>query len=85
MWLVARRRRNKRIRRAAERQHREGDVQIPRLIDKFKCIATAQVATSADEAFNLGYFMHQKDSIVRNAARNISEAKKKCLSWPMIT
>jgi len=57
----------------------EGDVQIPRLIEKFKTIATAQVATSADEAFKLGYLKHNKDSIVRNVARNISEAKKKVL------
>jgi 3-hydroxyacyl-CoA dehydrogenase len=58
---------------------KEGDVQIPRLIDRFRTIATAQVATSADEAFKYGYFKPEKDSIVRNAARNISEAKKKVL------
>jgi 3-hydroxyacyl-CoA dehydrogenase len=65
--------------RLSDEISKEGDVQIPRLLDKFKCIATAQVATSADEAFNFGYFLPQKDSIVRNAARNISEAKKKVL------
>lgn len=65
--------------RLSDEINREGDVQIPRLIDKFKTIATAQVATSADEAFTYGYFQHQKDSIVRNSARNISEAKKKVL------
>ena len=58
---------------------REGDVQIPRLIDKFKTIATAQVATSANEAFNYGYLLPTKDSIVHNVARNISEAKAKVL------
>ena len=58
---------------------REGDVQIPRLIDKFKTIATAQVATSANEAFNYGYLLPTKDSIVHNVARNISEAKAKAL------
>ena len=58
---------------------KEGDVQIPRLIDRFRTIATAQVATSADEAFKYGYFKPEKDRIVRNAARNISEAKKKVL------
>lgn len=57
----------------------EGDVQIPRLIDRFKTIATAQVATSAYEAFNFGYLQHEKDSVVHNAARNISEAKKRVL------
>lgn len=58
---------------------REGDVQIPTLIDKFKTIATAQVATSAYEAFNYGYLLPQKDQVVHNAARNIAEAKAKVL------
>jgi 3-hydroxyacyl-CoA dehydrogenase len=59
---------------------REGDVQIPTLIDKFKTIATAQVATSAYEAFNLGYLLPQKDQVVHNTARNIAEAKAKVLA-----
>jgi 3-hydroxyacyl-CoA dehydrogenase len=59
---------------------KEGDVQIPTLIEKFKAIATAQVATSAHEAFNMGYLSHQKDRAIPNAARNISEAKKTVLS-----
>jgi 3-hydroxyacyl-CoA dehydrogenase len=65
--------------RLSDEMASEGDVQIPRLIEKFKTIATAQVATSADEAFNIGYLLSKKDSIVRNSARNISEAKKKVL------
>ncbi len=59
---------------------REGDVQIPTLIDKFKTIATAQVATSAYEAFNYGYLLPQKDQVVHNTSRNIAEAKAKVLS-----
>jgi 3-hydroxyacyl-CoA dehydrogenase len=58
----------------------EGDVQIPTLIEKFKTIATAQVATSAHEAFNYGYFLPKKDKVVPNTARNISEAKKTVLA-----
>ncbi|MCE7922234.1 MAG: 3-hydroxyacyl-CoA dehydrogenase/enoyl-CoA hydratase family protein [Haliscomenobacteraceae bacterium CHB4] len=65
--------------RLSDEISKEGDVQIPRLIDKFKTIATAQVATSAYEAFNYGYLLPTKDSVVHNAARNISEAKKKVL------
>lgn len=65
--------------RLSDEISREGDVQIPRLIDKFKTIATAQVATSAYEAFNFGYLLPQKDAVVHNTARNISEAKKKVL------
>lgn len=58
---------------------REGDVQIPRLIDRFKTIATAQVATSAHEAFKFGYLKHEKDHVVPNTARNIAAAKSKVL------
>ncbi len=65
--------------RLSDEISKEGDVQIPRLIDRFKTIATAQVATSAYEAFNFGYLLPQKDSVVNNTARNISEAKKKVL------
>ncbi|MFM2268070.1 MAG: hypothetical protein RL757_1511 [Bacteroidota bacterium] len=56
----------------------EGDVMIPTLIEKFKAIATAQVATSAQEAFKFGY-LTSKDSVVANVQRNIGEAKKKVL------
>jgi 3-hydroxyacyl-CoA dehydrogenase len=58
----------------------EGDVQIPTILEKFKAIAQAQVATSAHEAFNFGYLQHQKDSIVLNKDRNIADAKKKVLA-----
>ena len=64
--------------RASDTFH-EGDVQINILIERFKTIAQAQVATSAHEAFNLGYLTHEKDSIVLNKDRNIAEAKKKAL------
>lgn len=57
----------------------EGDVQIPTLIEKFKTIALASVATSAQEAFNRGYLLRKKDSVVVNTMRNIAEAKQKVL------
>jgi 3-hydroxyacyl-CoA dehydrogenase len=63
----------------ASDQFFEGDVQIPTIIEKFKAIAQAQVATSAHEAFNFGYLQKQKDSIVLNKDRNIADAKKKVL------
>lgn len=65
--------------RASDAYNREGDVQIPTLIEKFKTIATAQVATSAYEAFNYGYLLTNKDRVVHNTARNIAEAKAKVL------
>lgn len=64
--------------RASDTFH-EGDVQINILIERFKTISTAQVATSAHEAFNLGYLTHEKDFVVLNKDRNIAEAKKKAL------
>lgn len=57
----------------------EGDVEIPRLIERFKTIATASVATSAYEAFNLGY-LNQKDFVVMYQPDVIAEAKQKVLS-----
>lgn len=57
----------------------EGDVQIPTLIERFKTIALAQVATSAHEAYNYGYLQASKDHVVLNKDRNIAEAKQKVL------
>ncbi len=64
--------------RASDAFH-EGDVQIPTLIEKFKTIALASVATSAHEAFHYGYLLPSKDEVVVNKDRNIAEAKKKVL------
>ena len=58
----------------------EGDVQIPHLIQNFKTIAMASVATSAPEAYNYNYLLKEKDEVVMNTSRNIAEAKKKVLS-----
>lgn len=57
----------------------EGDVQMPTLVEKFKTIALASVATSAQEAFRQGYLLPKKDSVVVNSFRNIAEAKQKVL------
>jgi 3-hydroxyacyl-CoA dehydrogenase len=53
----------------------EGDVQIPTLIEKFKAIALASVATSAHEAYKYGYLMPGRDRVIMNKDRNIAEAK----------
>ena len=58
----------------------QGDVMIPSLIERFRTIATAQVATSAHQAFNYGYLTKGKDRVVLNTSRNISEAKKHALA-----
>lgn len=57
----------------------DGDVQIPTLIDRFKTIALANVATSAYEAFNYGYLTKAKDKVVINGSRNIAEAKNEVI------
>lgn len=57
----------------------EGDIQIPTLIDKFKTIALGTVGTSAQEAFNYGYLLKHRDTVVMNKDRNIAEAKLKVL------
>jgi 3-hydroxyacyl-CoA dehydrogenase len=49
------------------------------LIERFKTIALANVATSAQEAFKFGYFQKNKDKIVVNGARNIAEAKNEVI------
>jgi len=63
----------------ASDQFFEGDVQIPTLIDKFKTIALASVATSAHEAYKMGYALHHRDEVVLNKDRNIALAKHKVL------
>ncbi len=52
------------------------DVKLNRLRDAFINIAMAKVATSAEEAFDLGYFQKGKDLVVVNADRQIATAKR---------
>ena len=59
--------------------YNEGDVKIPVLIDYFKTIAMASVATSAHEGFHYHYLLPSRDQIVINRDRNIAEAKQKVL------
>ena len=54
------------------------DVMIPQLIERFKTIAMASVATSAHEAYGYGYLNH-KDRVLVNGVDNITEAKKEVL------
>jgi len=58
---------------------RDGDVQIPTLIEYFKTIAMGSVATSAPEAFDYGYLQPNRDEVVLNVNRNIAEAKARVL------
>jgi 3-hydroxyacyl-CoA dehydrogenase len=64
--------------RAAQQFHKE-ETHIPILIDKFKTIAMASVATSASKAFNEGYLRRGVDRISINTSRTITEAKNEVL------
>ncbi len=57
----------------------EGDVQIPTLIEHFKPIATATVATSAWEAYDYNLLDKTKDEVSVNTAHNIAKAKAKVI------
>jgi 3-hydroxyacyl-CoA dehydrogenase len=52
---------------------------IPTLIERFRTIATADVATSAHQAFKKGYLDPVKDRVIMRSNRNITEAKKEVL------
>lgn len=52
------------------------DVKLNRLRDAFINIAMAKVATSAEEAFGMGYFQKGKDMVVVNAERQLATAKR---------
>jgi len=57
----------------------KGDVDINRYTEVFMTIATAKVATSAYEAFNLGFLKKDRDIIVLNKDRQIATAKRHAL------
>jgi 3-hydroxyacyl-CoA dehydrogenase len=61
--------------RAADEMH-EDEPETITLKNRFLTIATAKVATSAAEAFELGILRKGKDEIVLNLGRRIAEAKK---------
>lgn len=64
--------------RAAE-EFMEDEVNVPRLQERVMTIAQAKVATSAEEAFELGFFRKGIDHITMNKSRLITDAKKRVL------
>ncbi|MBI1306779.1 MAG: 3-hydroxyacyl-CoA dehydrogenase [Bacteroidetes bacterium] len=56
-----------------------GDPQLPTLQERFTTIATAKVATSGYEAFEIGVLHDDKDEVVINQDRLIAEAKRKVI------
>ncbi|MHA4846650.1 3-hydroxyacyl-CoA dehydrogenase NAD-binding domain-containing protein [Flavitalea antarctica] len=61
--------------RAADEMH-EDEPETITLKNRFLTIATAKVATSAHEAFDLGMLRKGQDEIVYNQARRIAEGKR---------
>jgi 3-hydroxyacyl-CoA dehydrogenase len=61
--------------RAADEMH-EDEPETITLKNRFLTIATAKVATSAPEAFELGILRKGRDEVVLNQSRRIAEAKK---------
>lgn len=61
--------------RAADEMH-EDEPETITLKNRFLSIATAKVATSAKEGFEMGVFRKGLDEVVMNQGRRISEAKK---------
>ena len=55
------------------------DPQLPALQERFTTIATAKVATSGFEAFDIGVMHTGKDEVVINGKRLLSEAKRKVI------
>ena len=61
--------------RASDEMH-EDEPETITLKNRFLTIATAKVATSGHEAFDLGIYRKGKDEIVMNQSRRVSEAKR---------
>lgn len=64
--------------RASDELH-EDEPETNTLKKRFFAIATAKVATSAQEAFELGILRQGQDEVVMNIGRRIAEAKKSVL------
>ncbi|CAN5398993.1 3-hydroxyacyl-CoA dehydrogenase/enoyl-CoA hydratase family protein [soil metagenome] len=64
--------------RAAD-EYKEGEIEIEPLKRRFFAIGTAKVATSAQEAFELGIMRNGKDEISMNINRRIADAKRSAI------
>ena len=64
--------------RLSEELH-NGDIKINRMRDRFLTIGQAKVATSAYEAFDLGYLREGTDEVVVSREMHLTRAKQACL------
>ncbi len=63
----------------ASDEYREGRIENPILQERYLTIAQAKVATSAQEAFELGLLREGTDAISLNQSRVIADAKEKAI------
>jgi 3-hydroxyacyl-CoA dehydrogenase len=66
------------VQRLSQELH-DGDIRINRLRDKFLTIGQAKVATSAYEAFELGYLREGTDEVIVSREYQLTRAKEACL------
>lgn len=59
---------------------KEGDIRINNLRNRFLTVGQAKVATSAYEAFELGYYRKGIDEVVVSRAHQLAYAKQVCLN-----
>lgn len=59
---------------------KEGDIRINNLRNRFLTVGQAKVATSAYEAFELGYYREGTDEVVVSRAHQLAYAKQVCLN-----
>lgn len=57
----------------------EGDIRINKMRERFLTIGQAKVATSAEEAFELGYLRRGQDEYVMSRELQLTRAKEACL------
>jgi len=60
-------------------RYREGDVSINAFSEALMTLGQAKVATSAHEAYGLGYLQPHKDHVTVGNARRLADAKARCL------
>jgi 3-hydroxyacyl-CoA dehydrogenase len=58
---------------------KEGDIRVNRMRQRFLTIGQAQVATSAHEAFDLGYLREGQDEVIVSREYQLTRAKAACL------
>jgi len=57
----------------------EGDIRVNRMRERFLTIGQAKVATSAHEAFDLGYLREGQDEVIVSREYQLTRAKAACL------